>query len=196
MSHHDISMGEEGQLKPLDRILQRWRFSKARPFIRIGDRILDIGCGDGGFFRYLAERLGFGVGIEPTLSGPVAADRYRLIPGRFPDSLATTERFDVITMLAVLEHLPEPAVKEVPHRCRELLRPGGRVVITVPSPAVDTILHVLIKLRLMRGTAVHEHHGFEPANVPPAFLEAGYLPVVSRRFQLGLNNLFVFSMTS
>jgi hypothetical protein len=69
-------------------------------------------------------------------------------------------------------------------------------VITVPSPAVDSILHVLIKLRLMRGTAVHEHHGFEPASVAPAFLRAGYLPVVSRRFQLGLNNLFAFHVES
>jgi SAM-dependent methyltransferase len=196
MTHHEVSLDEGGQLKPLDRILQRWRFSKARPFIRTGDRILDIGCGDGEFFRYLGEHLGFGVGLESTLSRPVAGDRYRLIPGRFPDTLVTTERFDVITMLAVLEHLPESTVSEVPDQCRELLRPGGRVVITVPSPAVDTILHVLMKLRLMKGTAVHEHHGFDPATVSPMFLAAEFSPVISKRFQLGLNNLFVFSVRS
>jgi 2-polyprenyl-3-methyl-5-hydroxy-6-metoxy-1,4-benzoquinol methylase len=190
------SVSEEGPPKLLDRVLQRWRFSKARHFIRPGDRVLDVGCGDGEFFRYLGDRLGEGVGVDSVLAAPVEGDRYRLVPGRFPDAFDVSNGFDVITMLAVLEHLPEGTAEKVPHRCRHLLRAGGRVVATVPSPAVDVLLHVLNRLRLMRGTAVHEHHGFEPSVVPRMFLREGFAGVVSKRFELGLNNLFVFSVTS
>jgi 2-polyprenyl-3-methyl-5-hydroxy-6-metoxy-1,4-benzoquinol methylase len=193
VSSGEAALGEAGPPKLLDRILQRWRFSKARPFVRPGDRVLDVGCGDGAFFRYLGARLGSGLGVDSMLAEPIEGDRYRLVPGSFPDDVRTSERFDVITMLAVLEHLPEGAVEKVPHRCRDLLRPGGRVVATVPSPAVDTLLHILIRLRLMRGTAVHEHHGFEPSAVPAMFTREGFAALVSKRFELGLNNLFVFS---
>ena len=46
----------------------------------------------------------------------------------------------MITMLAVLEHVPEDAQAELAAACERILKPGGRVVITVPSPQVDTIL--------------------------------------------------------
>jgi 2-polyprenyl-3-methyl-5-hydroxy-6-metoxy-1,4-benzoquinol methylase len=183
---------QEDRLTPLDRFLRRWRFSKAKPFVRPGAAVLDVGCGDGAFFRYLGDRLGAGVGVEPALTEPIEEERYRVVSGWFPDSFESSERFDVITMLAVLEHFPEDVVARVPERCAELLHPGGRVVATVPAPAVDRILHVLIGLRLMVGTAVHEHHGFDPSEVPGIFRDGGYVPIVTRKFELGLNNLFVF----
>jgi SAM-dependent methyltransferase len=182
----------EAELQLLDRTLRRWRFAKARPYVGHDDRVLDVGCGDGAFFRYLRNRFASGVGVEPNLAQPVDAGRYRLVPGRFPDAFETSERFTVITMLAVLEHMAESVLGTVPPRCLDLIEPGGKVVITVPAPAVDSILHILIRLRLMRGSAVHEHHGLDPWTIPALFTEAGFRAVAFKRFELGLNNLFVF----
>ena len=175
----------------IDRLLQRWRFAKAARFIPRGARVLDVGSDDGALFRYLGERLGTGTGIDPLIAAPSANARWRLIPGMFPDD-APLERFDAITALAVLEHIPEDSLPKFRDACIEHLEPGGRFIATVPSPAVDRILHVLERLRLIHGMALHEHHGFDAMSTPRAFEAPALRLARARRFQLGLNHLFVF----
>ena len=75
-----------------------------------------------------------------------------------------------------------------------LLVPGGLVVATVPSPQVDEILRVLMRLRILDGMEkglAEQHHGFDPADTTAAFERAGFTLVRRKRFQFGLNNLFV-----
>lgn len=179
-------------MTPLDRLLQRWRISKARPYIRPGARVLDIGCADAALFRRYGDRIREGVGIDPELAEADLAPRWQLIHGQFPDDLSAGGPFDVITMLAVLEHIPPGQQARVAEHCARLLRPGGHLVITVPSPAVDPILWVLTRLRLLEGIALEQHYGFDAAKTPSLFAGPGLLPVVSKKFQLGLNNLYVF----
>ena len=73
-----------------------------------------------------------------------------------------------------------------------MLKPGGRIVITVPSPRVDDILHLLIRLHLIAGMSAHEHYGFKPAHTLGVFAAPRFRVLKKARFQLGLNNLFVF----
>jgi SAM-dependent methyltransferase len=186
------SIIEGPPLKPMDRLLRKWRFAKARPFIPPGSRVLDIGCADGALFRYLQGRASGGVGLDPTLRRPVNRGSYRLLPRTFPGGLEDLGSFDVITMLATLEHMPERQWSSLRAQCFDLLRPGGRMVITVPSPAVDRILHLLLRMRVIRGMGLHEHHGFDPSDTRQVFPSPGFRLVRKDRFQLGLNNLFVF----
>ena len=65
-------------------------------------------------------------------------------------------------------------------------------MITVPSPLVDRILDVMTALGLSKGMSLEEHFGFEPSEVKPLFLGCGFELLFHKRFQLGLNNLFVF----
>jgi hypothetical protein len=132
------------------------------------------------------------VGVEPALTESSAGDGYELIAGRFPDDLPAGQTFDAITMLAVLEHLPPPIQAGLASSFAAALNPKGRVIITVPSPRVDDILHVLLRLRLIAGIAVHEHYGFQPADTLTLFPEPHFRLVRRSTFQLGLNNLFVF----
>src|SRR5262249_44716365 len=114
-------------------------------------------------------------------------------PGHFPDAGLDAGPFDVITMLAVLEHVPPDSLERWARACAELLVPGGLVIATVPAPAVDHILHALMTLRVLDGMSVEEHHGFEPGLAPAVFGRAGFTLAHHGRFQLGLNNLFVFA---
>jgi len=174
----------------IDRLLQRWRFGKAKRFIPPGARVLDIGADDGALFRYLGDRLGMGLGIDPAARSH-ADRRWRVIGGRFPDDVPP-ERFGVITALAVLEHIPDDSLGPFRDACIEYLEPGGVFIATVPAPAVDRILHVLERLRLIHGMALHEHHGFEASSTTTVFSTRALRLRRARRFQLGLNHLFVF----
>lgn len=179
-------------MKALDRVLQRWRIRKARAYIPPGARILDIGCADGELFRRVPN-LGEGVGIDPDLR-PAQSDipNVVLIRGLFPAALPDDRPFDVITMLAVLEHVPTDGQKPLALDCARHLKPGGHLIITVPSPAVDWILAVLRFFRLVHGMALEQHYGYDPRQTPSLFEVEGMKMIARRRFQLGLNHLFVF----
>lgn len=179
-------------MKAIDRWLQRWRIDKAEPFIPDGARVLDIGCSEGELFERFSERIAQGVGIDDDLDGPRRSERFELIAGHYPEDLAETEPFDVITMTAVLEHVPTERQPALAHACAEHLKPGGYLVITTPGPLVDPILDAMKFLRLIDGMGLEEHFGFEPADTPGIFSPFGLELVKTEKFQLGLNHLFVF----
>lgn len=179
-------------MKFLDRILRRWRIAKTVSYIPEGSTVLDIGSANGQLFKILGRRIKAGLGMDPLLPEPVVCERYRLIPGYFPDEAPPGERFDAITMLAVLEHFPRDVLQRCEQICSELLYPGGYVIVTVPSKYVDTILTVLKTLRLVDADTLDEHHGFEVSMIEHFFSENTFKLVHKEKFQLGLNNLFVF----
>lgn len=179
-------------MNKVDRLLQNWRIRKAARWIPAGARVLDVGCFDDSLFRHLGPRLGRGTGLDPRLEQSVTGSRFRLLRGHFPEAAVDDSPYDVITMLAVLEHARPGDIERWASACHQLLAPGGLVVATVPSPRVDAILEVLTTLKIVDGMALEEHHGFDPATLLPAFGNAGFTLVRHDRFQLGLNNLFVF----
>jgi cyclopropane fatty-acyl-phospholipid synthase-like methyltransferase len=185
-------------MKFTDRLLQQWRISRARRFINAGNRILDIGSADGALFSALGPAVGKGsLGVDPTLAKPIVVNGCDLLAGFFPQAVpAAAGPFDVITMLAVLEHFPAAAYGDLRDGCRRLLRPGGKLLITVPSPRVDQILEVLKFLRLVDGMSLEEHHGYRVEQTPEIFPAPHFRLVRRETFQLGLNNFFVFERTS
>jgi 2-polyprenyl-3-methyl-5-hydroxy-6-metoxy-1,4-benzoquinol methylase len=179
-------------VKRFDRFLQRWRIDAAAAHVPPGARVLDVGCADGALFDRLAARIGEGVGIDPDLRAPEQRGRFRLLPGRFPDDVDPAAPFDVIAMLAVFEHVPAQQHAIWANACHRLLAPGGALVVTTPSPLVDSILAVLLRLRIIDGMALEQHHGFDPRATPRIFASSGLTLETWRRFELGLNHLFVF----
>lgn len=97
-------------------------------------RILDAGCGTGGNLRMLLE-FGEVTGLELEPMAVEAAKRRigsaaRVLQGGLPEGLPN-ERFDVITMFDVLEHLDDPVA--VVNALRERLTPTGQFIVTVPA---------------------------------------------------------------
>ncbi len=180
------------KMKWLDRELQRQRVVKALKHIPKNSRVLDVGCANGRLFTLGRGRISYGIGLDLDDSLPWLASEYERIIGVFPSALPDGQAFDAITMLAVLEHLPEDTHMKWAHETCSLLVDGGRVIITVPSPIVDRILAVAIKLKLLDGMDAESHHGCSPAGIEPAFIGAGLSMKSKKRFQFGLNNLLVF----
>lgn len=187
-------------MTPLDRFLQWMRVREALPHIPDDSRLLDVGCADGHLMRAAGDRLREGIGIDPDAPAPHAAGererrapnvptRFPILRGSFPDDFRLPGPFDVITMLAVFEHFSDADQPRVVEACRALLRPGGRVVLTVPAPKVDRIVDVLRRLRLARWMDIEAHHGFAPDAIPECF--SGFRVVRHDLFEFGLNHLFV-----
>jgi 2-polyprenyl-3-methyl-5-hydroxy-6-metoxy-1,4-benzoquinol methylase len=114
-----------------------------------GARILDVGCGAGLFFDAL-ERYGRVNGIESDPSAVEHSGRWRsrIVIGQLDDGFQTDDRYDLILLLDLLEHVPEPTA--VLRRASALLRPDGRVLITVPAFAWLWTMHDEINHHLRR----------------------------------------------
>jgi 2-polyprenyl-3-methyl-5-hydroxy-6-metoxy-1,4-benzoquinol methylase len=177
----------------LDRFLRDWRIKKCLPYITNGSRVLDIGCFDETLLEKLtAKNIKNSIGIDPLLDSVSEKESYSLIPGQFPSAIPEGMVFDCITMLAVLEHMPKNVQETLSDRCHQLLADKGRVIITVPSPKVDDILTFLKKLNLIEGMSLEEHYGFKTEDVPHLFKSDKFRLLRHQKFQLGLNNLYVF----
>jgi SAM-dependent methyltransferase len=183
-------------MKVLDQLLQKWRISKAQPYVTPGARVLDIGCANGELFRSIPE-MGEGVGVDPDLPASAApVPRATLVKGLFPQALPDHRPFDVISLLAVLEHVPPEAQKTLAVECARHLKPGGYLIITVPSPNADYVLAALRFLRLIHGMALDQHYGYDPSQTGDLFSVGDLVLVEASKFQFGLNNLFVFRKTA
>lgn len=149
----------------LNYILQRWRIVKASPYIAPGCAVLNIGSSDGALYKLLPG-IGSYTGIDPLVRSETRGTQYTLIRGTFPAALPADSSFDVITLLAVLEHIPAAQQRQFAIDCYRHLNPGGYVVITVPSPQVDALLAVLRSLRLIQGMSLDEHYGIRASETP------------------------------
>jgi ubiquinone/menaquinone biosynthesis C-methylase UbiE len=111
--------------------------------LRPDDRVVELGCGPGGFSRRILRRLGPGgalVGVDRT-EGLLAQARSRLAglgPARFEPVLADVAALgpwldgaDVVVGRTVLHHIP--MVEFLLGRLRALLRPGTRVGFLEPD---------------------------------------------------------------
>jgi SAM-dependent methyltransferase len=96
-------------------------------------RILDIGCGDGGFLERLRQQGWevFGTEFSESAYGlatkrGVKIHRGEVASAGFPDGY-----FDVVTLWHVLEHLPDPRTDLA--EVRRVLRDDGLLVLEVPN---------------------------------------------------------------
>jgi SAM-dependent methyltransferase len=94
-------------------------------------RILDVGCGDGLFFERL-ERFGRVDGLEPDaalVNDPRWRSRIRV--GELGPRFRGPGDYDLVLMLDVLEHIADERAALA--AARSALRPGGRLLLTVPA---------------------------------------------------------------
>jgi SAM-dependent methyltransferase len=102
--------------------------------IELPQPVLDMGAGDGHFAaRTFHHKLD--VGLDPAFVSLEEAARfgaYRLLVNSMGDRIpCTAESFASVVSNSVLEHIPN--VDAVLADIRRVLKPGGRLVITVPN---------------------------------------------------------------
>lgn len=167
-----------------NRLLEKWRISAVLPLCR--GKLLDIGCGGNNLVRnYSGEGIGVDVFDWPGVD-MVVEDSARL--GCFEP-----KEFDTITYLAVLNHIPYR--RQALQEAYRLLKPGGRVIITMLSSRVGKLWHK-INARLWgdakkREIEPGEAGGLDRGEMEKLLAYAGFILTAVRRFELGLNALYV-----
>jgi SAM-dependent methyltransferase len=165
----------------LEGFLARQRASMADRLIpdaaRSG-RILDIGCGSFPLFlqtvrfaeKYGMDKMASSDALRFSGGGISIAHRDIAEDQQLPYSDGF---FDVITMLAVFEHI-EPAhhpciLKEI----YRTLRREGYFVMTTPAPWTDRILRLLASWNMVSGEEIEEHKGAYSHRIIADLLEKG-----------------------
>jgi 2-polyprenyl-6-hydroxyphenyl methylase/3-demethylubiquinone-9 3-methyltransferase len=103
-----------------------------------GIKVLDVGCGGGILSESMAALGAVVTGIDAS-PAPLAVAKMHLKESglRVDYRMATAEtfaaehsdRFDVVTCLEMLEHVPDPA--SVVAACQRLVKPGGDVLFAI-----------------------------------------------------------------
>jgi SAM-dependent methyltransferase len=130
-------------------------------------RILEVGCGTGGNLELLS-RFGDLTAVEPDdRARAYAAERSGLEvrPGRLPSPLpAEASAYDLVAALDVVEHVDEDVATV--GALRDMARPGGHVLVTVPAYQWMWSGHDLRHHHKRRYTADRLKAVFEGAGLP------------------------------
>lgn len=122
-------------------------------------RVLELGPAAGHFTKVLVDNgcRVVAVEVDPAAAEIVGRMAERVVVGDLADpevvaSAIDDERFDVVVGGDVLEHLPDPL--RVLRACRDALKPGGYVVLSLPNVA-----HADVKLQMLRGRFPYKDTG-------------------------------------
>ncbi len=163
-------------------------------------RILDIGAGTGGFLK-IAKKKGWKVnGVEPDEK----ARKLSLEKGiKLESDLSKfrSEKFDVITLWHVMEHLPDlkSRIVEIQH----LLKKNGLLVIAVPNfksydakhygefwAAYDVPRH-LWHFSKNSFSKLFSPHGFRQTDIKPLIFDSFYVSILSQKYKTEKQNIFM-----
>jgi 2-polyprenyl-3-methyl-5-hydroxy-6-metoxy-1,4-benzoquinol methylase len=182
----------------LSKYLTYARLSQVQKFL--GKRVLDVGSGCGELLDFLPPHVESVVFLDrnaerlPKLKARLSKSTIQgeFLQGDIGEQVIqlAPESFDTIVMAALLEHLRSPdwAVKQA----QRLLKPGGQLVITTPTP-LGGKLHWLGSLfGLTYREAAQEHERFFGYLSLKALLRRnGFKLERYERFLVNLNQLVV-----
>ena len=165
-------------------------FQKVKNALGLCGRHLDIGCGPGTLIGLL-DGTGELIGVDISKSQTdYAQARYDSSQRQFQCTRMerlpfNDNRFDSVSLVELIEHLPEGRIQNLLREVRRVLKPGGKVVLTTPNygslwPLLECLLNRL-------GPVSYEHQHitrFHRRRLRDALELAGFNDVTVVGFQL------------
>ena len=200
ISHTDKSTGLLNQIYYQ---IRQYNFYKKYKLIQQkspGIKVLDYGCGTGEFVNYLNKKNINAFGFEPNPSAyEIATKKNKNII--FSSNLFLEhEKFDVITLWHVLEHIPD--MFKVLERIKNALNPGGKIFIAVPNyesfdaqfykefwAAYDVPRH-LWHFNQKSISAIMNDFGMIIESIYPMIFDAYYVSMLSEKYKRSSLSLF------
>jgi ubiquinone/menaquinone biosynthesis C-methylase UbiE len=177
----------------LDKFFRFWRTQKVIKYIPKGSTVCDIGCGSDIYFlnrikSFIKKGVGLDQDLNDRLDGNIELKNIK-IDFRLP---LEENYFDAVVMVAFLEHLekPEDILKEA---CR-ILKNGGKLMLTTPSPISKPILEFLAFLGLIDRREISDHKNyFWPKDIKKMLVRSGFAgqKIKGRFFEFFTNILII-----
>ena len=117
--------------------LTPWRLRRAQVFASLvtpGERVLDLGVGDGALLKYMVEQrgvVGYGLDVSPKAVEFCRAQGLNvdLADVNRPISETVHEPFDYVILSEIIEHLPDP--ESLLNSLRPIVRKG--ILVSIPN---------------------------------------------------------------
>jgi ubiquinone/menaquinone biosynthesis C-methylase UbiE len=116
------------QIKRAEVVKQMLKYSKAK-------HILDIGCAEGFITNYLSQLQAQVIGVDIDRSLKTAKNKVKnadFIYASITDLPFKEETFEAVTLLEILEHLPEKNISKSIIEVNRVLKSGGTLILSVP----------------------------------------------------------------
>lgn len=126
-------------------------------YVMPGDKVLDLGCGNGLFFQFLKDKdIDYiGVDFSEKLIG-IARKKYPKIKFQVADALNLpfpNNYFDKIYSIAVLHHIPSEQFRmQFFKEVRRVLKPNGFFILTVWKTESKKNLNLFLRCTALRLT--------------------------------------------
>lgn len=174
----------------LEPFLRYLRFKKVIFHIPKFSTVLDIGCGvNASFLKLISSDIKEGYGIDFKVKSNINIANIKTSKMTLDDSLPFADNsFEVVTMLAVLEHIEKE--QEILGEIYRVLKPNGKLVITVPSIWAKPVLEFLaFKINIVSQAEIKDHKRYYTRKTLQQVLNTvGFKEFQHHYFQLGMNN--------
>ena len=143
----------------IDKLISRMRLGKVLPYIRKHDAVLDFGCGHQAYLlNHLSTLVSEAIGIDYDVVEKSIAPHIETRKFKFTTRLPFTDKkFHDICMLAVLEHIEPAYTGKLFREFHRVLKPGGRIILTTPTPKSKVLLEYTAKLHFISKDEVEDH---------------------------------------
>jgi SAM-dependent methyltransferase len=169
--------------------LRRRRFAVVQQFIKTGE-VVDYGCGIGLLANFIPPERYVGLDVD-DLSLVKARQEFPAHRFFHLSEFEPAKKFDTLIALAVIQYLPDP--EQFLRWALELLRPGGKVVVTTPNPAAEPLLLLGGRLGLLGKDSREEHLTLLNKSGFFALAQRLAIPMTEySTFLLGVNQLAVY----
>ncbi|MGD9581982.1 MAG: methyltransferase domain-containing protein [Vampirovibrionia bacterium] len=176
----------------LDKLFRYLRIKAVKRYIPFNSVICDIGCGYSGLFlKSIASYISKGIGIDKRVEES-KDDKLIFINNDLDNALSLDSlSVDCVTLLAVIEHVNKPL--ELLEEIYRILKPGGKIVLTTPSPASKYVLEFLsFKLKLIDEELIKEHkYYFNKKELQDSLKKIGFKSIEIKYFEFKYNILAV-----
>ena len=193
--NRDFSFGQK-RYTYVDRLAEKFRYGKVLSFLKnkypdFSNLVFcDVGCGfNANMLLYLLNefKIKRPFGVDMEINSEIC-NKINFIESDLENAefKINDEEADIITSIAVIEHLNNPAryLEEI----YRILKPGGYFLLTTPNTSAKPVLEFLAKTGLGTKEEIMDHKLYYNVNTLNQCLEKNNFKNINlKRFSLGLN---------